>query len=92
MSKKSLTTGTNERIDFELAENGLSVDFKVFDAQDNEHVIYDGYVKKDGCVNWRTGPGRSYAHFCDYQALGSFCAIFAMIWMEAKELMPNADY
>lgn len=65
-------------------ENGLSVEFSIYDDVDDEgEPSWTGWVKWDGCINWQTDPG-CMAHFCGPHAVDDFAAAFRTVWDTAR--------
>lgn len=69
----------------DLHENKLSCEFSIVDQEG--YLIVEGWVKWDGCMNWRAGEGGSYEHFCGPEEAVALGEAFAAAWRVCGEKM-----
>jgi hypothetical protein len=61
--------------------------FEIYDDEETNPLI-EGWIKWDGCLNWKTGDDEGHVHFCGPKDAG----LFAVIYEEAASLMNNSEY
>ena len=77
----------------ELHDNGLSVEYRIFDGENSDDpeddLILEGFVKNDGCSNWSSSENGDYFHACGKQELLRVGEAMALCWEDAKQEMNN---
>jgi hypothetical protein len=71
-------------------DDTYSINFKLIESEeieDAEHWGFEGYVKWDGCSNWKTISGNYDLHFCGVEKLQEFTDLLLNLKKAALELI-----
>lgn len=70
----------------DLHENGLGCEFEILD---DDGLVAVGWLKCDGCVNWKT-VGKGFAHFCEPENVMAFAMAFRKVWNVCADKMGDS--
>ena len=72
--------------------HGHSVDFNVYEGQgESLDTFITGWVKSDGCSNWKFTSPNYHIHFCSIDEARDFGTLFTRMYTWAAELMPERE-
>jgi hypothetical protein len=76
----------------EIEPDEFHVDFKIYNDNGfgfpEEHLKFNGYVKWDGCSNWRIlGEGYQF-HFCEPEDAMNLAKLIGELHKVAEEFLP----
>lgn len=80
------------RVEVDAPESGgLECSFRIFDNHDfagnpDPEPEWEGWVKWDGCINWKASHG-NYHHFCGHDNAVDLLEAFAEVRRKTAELL-----